>query len=181
MSRLSYHRVTVADGGGVIDTREGVTPILATLAFTRPANTTAYASLDFVGPTGTYGALEITGVSATGNALVRIEHLRLMRSQAAIGSFIVMLFSENWTGGTNQDNSPVAIPWSANPEYVQLATGNGSVITGAGHYLTVSLGGIITRTDANGSLWCVILAPSYTPLSGEQFILQLTGAVITEA
>jgi len=181
MARVSYHRVTVSDGGGVIDVRENATPVLATLDFTRPANTTAYTAGDVVMPTGTYGALEITGVSAAGDQLVRLDQLRFIRSQALIGSFTIQLYSENWAGGTNQDNAAVAIPWSANSNFIAWSTGNASVIVGAGSYFTANLNAVMARTDANGSLWCAIIAPSYTPLSGEQFIVQLAGAVLTEA
>lgn len=145
--------------------------------FQRPNNTTAYSVYDALLPDGTYNALEIPGVTATGNRLVTITNQRVSQSNAA-GlniSYLLLVFGSNFTGGGNVDNSLVNVPYDVTSFFRGSVL---SVTSGAkqgGVALTVDTTAVF-RTDANGSLWYLLAAnTAITPVANTEYFVTLSG------
>jgi hypothetical protein len=160
----SFPISTVAAGFGAV----------ATSAFTRPADTTAYANGDLVANSTTAGSVvpltfanavrDVAGVS-------RIERIRLRKSGTSItnASFRVHLFSASPTV-TNGDNGAFLTPVSdyigAFDVIMDRAFSNGA----AGAGVPISGGAATFTIPAGTSLFALIEArAAYTPVSAEVF------------
>ena len=127
--------------------------------FSRPNDTTQYGAYDAILPTGTYDCIEIPRVTATGNRLVNIRNLKVSQSiaPAASVSYQVAVFGESFTGANNVDNAIVKIPYGVTEFF---RSGAVTVFGGAnqGNLQLVVEASAVMRTDANGSLWYLLIA-----------------------
>ena len=161
-------------------TRELLTRTNATKLFTRPADTTAYAVGDAVGPAAGNSsfALPVSRDTTNGDGGY-IQGVRLSASVATIAnaSFRLYFFTQQPSGDV-ADNAVFAMSFADSQIYIgeinlptmALTTGGGGIAfikdasTRVGYFLP----------PGQASIWTLITAQgAYVPASGQQFFLSL--------
>jgi len=149
-------------------------------AFTRPNDTTAYASGDLVANATAAGSvvplrIDLGNIAAVGHGLTRITRARLTKSgpSAANASFRVHLY-EAAPVPQNGDNgawsTDHAASWLGNIDITAMlaftdgCTGTGSATAGSEMFLRLASGAIFALLEARAA---------YTPVANEVFTLTL--------
>lgn len=146
--------------------------VLVSASFTRPADTTAYASGDLVANSTTAGSVVAMTLSNVGNGPVaaRVRRVRLHgdKADATNFNFRVHLFNVLAITCVNGDNGAFSVNKSAN--YL------GSVDVATGQLFTDGALGAATCdiVSTSQNLYALLEArAAYTPASGEVFTLTL--------
>lgn len=183
LSTLTYKMANKLSGGITVTGstseiyRVGNT-IRATATFTRPADTTAYASGDLVANSTTAGSVTpmsfAIGRFAGGSGMIRRARIRKSGTSVTNASFRIHLYNvsptpsngDNGAWLTNQAaNYMGAIDVSVNTAFTDGAAGNGVPNIGSEINFAISSGttvfGLLAATAA------------YTPASGESFSVEL--------
>jgi hypothetical protein len=166
--------------------------LTVTASFTRPADTTAYASGDLVANSTTTGSvvpIELIGAARADGEALRIERVRLRKSGASLtnAAFRVHLFRKPPTVTTGDNGvfsasgllSLADIDGHVGSVEVTMDTAAASGARGVGAPTIGS--GITCEPDgpagSETSLWAVVEArAAYAPASGETFVVTLEGA-----
>ena len=147
--------------------------VIKAAAFTRPADTTAYASGDLVANSTTAGSvvpITLSDVAAGPGLPAIIKRIRLVKSAASVtnAAFRVHLFTVAPTV-TSGDNAAIVIATGAASYLGQIDVASMQTFTdgGAGH----ASADIVTKAQ---TLYALLEARgAYTPASGETFTLTL--------
>ncbi len=147
-------------------------------AFTRPADTTAYASGDLVANSTTAGSVSPLSFSVSGGRGFKLHRVGLQRSQATPtnANFRVHFFNDSPTV-TNGDNGAIAPTVSGYLGAVDV-DGTGAVAFTGGSKTNVSTSTFPTLMylDGDHTIYALIEArAAYTPASGETFTLSFVG------
>lgn len=155
-------------------------------SFTRPADTTAYASGDLVANSASAAvALELPLAFRAAGQAVRIERVRLRKSGVTLTNavFRVHLFRSAPTLTANDnsafDNGSGVLAISDIAGYVGTVdvTMNYAAVAGASGVGAPGTGSAITCQGTGTSLWAVVEArAAYAPANGETFTVTIEGA-----
>lgn len=148
--------------------------------FTRPADTTAYASGDLVANSTTAGSVTALGLSLSGSYSqgVQIRRVKLAKSgtSTANASFRVHLFKAAPTTVTNGDNGVFSVSGVA--DYIgqcDVTVGQAFTDGACGHGIpNTGTDATISLTSSTTKVFALLEArAAYTPSSGETFTLTL--------
>lgn len=150
-------------------------------SFTRPANTTAYAQGDVVGPAAG-AAVQSFAVPYSRAVVVGA----VVSSTAALGALTVLVYETSFT--PSADNAAMVAPGFSNPWRAAFVLGNqitpGALTTGfqaiedttlAGTYGTIWMKAYPVNIT-NGTIYGVVVVTdpaAFTPASGQQFNVSL--------
>lgn len=149
-------------------------------AFTRPADTTAYASGDFVSNSTTAGSCTPVDLKAQAGVGATIRRARLRKSDAGVTNaafrihFWAGTTAPTFTNGDNAAFLPAAPSLSylgacdiaAMVSHTDGATGAGGPVSGQGEDIIFRLEGITSKLYA-----AVEARGAYTPVSAETFVV----------
>lgn len=148
---------------------------IATASFTRPADTTAYASGDLVANSTTAGSvvpLTFTIRPEARGSMIRRVRIKKSGTSVSSASFRVHFYETGTITCANGDNGA----WSTN----SMATYVGAMDVTVDRAFTdgaFGLGAPITGSEINydiGTIWALIEARgAYTPASGEVFTVEI--------
>ena len=147
--------------------------IVSSATFTRPNDTTAYASGDLIANDTTAASVTPLAFPGTPPEGVMVRRCRVKKSGTSTtsASFRVHLYSTGTITCANGDNGV----WSTN----QLARYNGAFDVTVDRALTdgaVGVGGPVTGSELNaqGNIWALVEARgAYTPVANEVFTIEL--------
>lgn len=148
-------------------------------SFTRPADTTAYASGDLMSISTTAGSVDgfrINSLTQTpgGSTLVRRVRIRKTGTNITTCTIRVHLFREDPVTFANGDNGAFSSTGSADWIGSVDVTVDQAFTDGACGQVTLATPLPIRTVGNNSHIWCVCEARSaYTPASGETFTVDL--------
>lgn len=156
-----------------------VPSVAASADFTRPADTTAYASGDLVANSTTAGDVTplrfILPSNISGH--IHIHRCRLLKSDASVtnASFRVHFYTSSPVFSNGDNGAIIADNPSAYLGYIDVTVGHAFATdaVGWGGAATDALA-IVADLDAGASIYCAIEARgAYTPASAEVFTLMV--------
>ncbi len=144
---------------------------VSSASFTRPADTTAYASGDLVANSTTVGSVVPLTIPSQPGRTIQIRRLRLRKSSVGVtnAQFRVHLFNALPVAATNGDNGAISMTGAAGYLHqvdltIAQALTDGAAVSAAAEVNTFSNGNIYAFLEARAA---------YTPVSAEIFTLTL--------
>lgn len=166
----------LGDGTGALATTPGTATARLATSFTRPADTTAYSSLDAVSNSTTSPAvLTFTGAARVAGGAGYITGARLRKSTSTPASFRLHLF--HTAPAAIADNSPFLLRWDDRDKAagtIDLSCGTEGTGSDAaeGRDFTVRIPYVCASTDT--ALYGLLeVLGAYTPGNAEQFYIEL--------
>ena len=165
--------VAIASDQGPLGVRTGLAVITTT--FTRPADTTAYAINDVVGPSAAAVQEFASAFRSNGNSGYVVRAQLFTDQSANVALFRLYLYSV--TPSAIADNSPFTLLYANAANHIGYIDFPAMATEGAGSTAAVSLwSGQIAALAAGGDdkIFGVLVAKSvFTPASAQQFTLRL--------
>lgn len=163
------------DAGGEAWVVRGITTTIAA-SFTRPADTTAYAALDVVGPAVT-AVVTFTDVASDEGASGYITGLRLWTNQSTnVAQYKVHFYHTAPTAIA--DNAPFTLLWANRDKRIGSVTLSAAATEGTGSDAAAAADFTIripykAAAGSRDILAMVETLTAFTPASGQQFYLEL--------